>query len=329
MTDQSQILTPDAFRLVVEQDAAGMRLDLFLSRRQPETLSRSQVQKFVDEGHVLVNDRPAKTAYKLKRGDVIDIRLPAPKPSVLLPEAMELNILYEDADLLVLDKPAGLVVHPAAGHHSGTLVNGLLAHCRDLSGIGGVLRPGIVHRLDKDTSGLMVVAKNDFVHRELSNQFKERRVKKVYGALVYGHIAEEKGVIRLPIGRHPLERQMMSTLSRRGKEALTRWEIREYLGMATLLDVFIETGRTHQIRVHLNAIGYPVIGDPVYGKGKGFGDMRDQRLKAQLKRMNRQALHAQGLRFFHPVRLVDMEFSSPLPSDMTWLCAFLREDGGA
>ncbi len=304
-----------------------MRLDLFLPR-QHASLSRSQVRKLLDEGHVLVNNRLVKASHKIKKGDLVEIRVPDPKPSVILPEEMALNILYEDAYLLVLDKPAGLVVHPAAGHHGGTLVNGLLCHCRDLSGIGGVLRPGIVHRLDKDTSGLMVVAKTDFVHRALSDQFRDRQVKKTYQALVYGNVADDKGLINLPIGRHPMERQMMSTKSRRGKEAVTRWEVCERYGIVTLLDVFIETGRTHQIRVHLNAVGHPVVGDPVYGKMKGINNIQDNRVKGQLKKMHRQALHAKALRFFHPVREVDLEFASPPPSDMADLCAFLRNERG-
>ena len=304
-----------------------MRLDLFLVRRHL-ALSRSQVRKAIEEGRVLVNGFSTKTGQRLKKGARVEMWQPGPQPSELLPEPMDLSILYEDAALLVLDKPAGLVVHPAAGHREGTLVNALLYHCRDLSGIGGVLRPGIVHRLDKDTSGLMVVAKTDRVHRELSDQFKERRVKKTYQALVWGEMPEEAGLIDLPIGRHPVERQMMSTRSRRGREAITRWEIRERFGSVTLLDVFIETGRTHQIRVHLHAIGHSVVGDPVYGKAKGNREITDQQLKARFKTMNRQALHARNLRFFHPVRQVELEFSSPMPEDMAALCRVLRNDRG-
>jgi 23S rRNA pseudouridine1911/1915/1917 synthase len=314
-------------RHVVGKEDTALRLDIFLSR-QHVAMSRSHVRKIVEDGCVLVNGLLTKVAHKLKKGDVVIVRIPEPISSVILPEAMDLSILYEDNCLLVLDKPAGLVVHPAAGHHQGTLVSGLLYHCRDLSGIGGVLRPGIVHRLDKDTSGLMVVAKTDLIHRALSDQFKQRRVKKTYQALVYGNVAEEKGLVDLPIGRHPVERQMMSTKSRCGKEALTRWEIRERFGMATLLDVFIETGRTHQIRVHLNVIGHPVVGDPVYGKVKGIRENPDHRWKELLKNMHRQALHAKGLRFFHPLRNVEMEFSSPLPSDIMDLLAFLRNERG-
>ncbi|MDD5167921.1 MAG: RluA family pseudouridine synthase [Syntrophales bacterium] len=312
---------------IIEEEDVGMRLDLFLSRSLP-SISRSQLQKDVEEGRALVNGRKTKAGHKLKKGDAVDVELPEPIPCYIEPEAMELTILYEDAHLLVLDKPAGLVVHPACGHHGGTLVGGLLHHCRDLSGIGGVLRPGIVHRLDKDTSGLMVVAKTDAVHRALSDQFKERRVKKTYQALVYGNIREETGIIDLPIGRHPVERQMMSTKSRRGKEALTRWEVRERFAAVTLLDVSIETGRTHQIRVHLNAVGYPVVGDPVYGKSRNFLDARSRAFKEHVKRLNRQALHAGRLRFLHPVRKIDLEFTAPLPPDMEALCAYLRNDGG-
>lgn len=319
-------MTPNPMEYTILPDDAGMRLDLFLSRQHGE-LSRSQIQRAIEEGHVRVNSRQSKTGLKLKGGDIVAVHWPDPKPSVMLPEAMDLDILYEDAHLLVVNKPAGLVVHPAAGHHGGTLVNGLLHHCRDLSGIGGVLRPGIVHRLDKDTSGLMVVAKTDVVHRALSDQFKARRVKKTYQALVYGDIREEAGSIDLPIGRHPVERQRMSTRSRRGKEAITRWEVRERFGMATLLDVFIETGRTHQIRVHFHAIGHPVVGDPVYGKAQSLQGNRNRDLREYLKKMNRQALHAKALRFYHPIRQIDIEFSSVLPDDMAALCDALRQEG--
>lgn len=314
-------------RFVPKTEDEGTRLDLFLSRRIAD-ISRSQIQRAVEAGHVLVNGLATKTGHRLKKRDVVDVHLPEPKPSAIRAEVMELRILYEDASLLVLDKPAGLVVHPAAGHHEGTLVHGLLHHCQDLSGIGGVLRPGIVHRLDKDTSGLLVVAKTDLVHRELSAQFKERRVKKKYQALVYGDVREDRGLIDLPIGRHPVERQKMAAGGRRGKEAVTRWEVHERFRVATLLDVCIETGRTHQIRVHLNAIGHPVVGDTVYGKTKGHREIADLRLRERCRQMGRQALHARTLRFLHPVRRVEMEFSSPLPEDMAALCDFLRTAGG-
>jgi len=211
------------------------------------------------------------------------------------------------------------VVHPAAGHREGTLVNALLHHCGDLSGIGGILRPGIVHRLDKDTSGLMVAAKTDRVHRALTEQFKARKVRKVYEAVVHGDMAQEEGVISMPIGRHPVARQRMSVRSRKGREAVTRWRVRERFGQATLLEVVIETGRTHQIRVHLHAIGHPVVGDPVYGKGSGTG-----KRQGPLGRMGRQALHARSLGFFHPERQLEMAFTSPLPPDMVLLCDNLR-----
>lgn len=321
-------MTPHPIVFTVTQDDAGMRLDLFVARRHDDQ-SRSQIQKAIEDGHVLVNGRLSKTGLKLKAGDAVSVQWPEPTPSVMPPEAMDLNILYEDAHLLVLDKPAGLVVHPAAGHHTGTLVNGLLHHCHDLSGIGGVLRPGIVHRLDKDTSGLMIVAKTDAVHRALSDQFKARQVKKTYQAVAYGNIDEENGSIDLPIGRHPVERQKMSTLSRRGKEAITRWAVRERYGVATLLDVMIETGRTHQIRVHFHAIHHPVVGDPVYGKALALQGSRYRDSREALKKMGRQALHAKVLRFYHPVRQVELEFSSSLPADMAMLCDALRRDAEA
>ncbi|MCE5265495.1 MAG: RluA family pseudouridine synthase [Deltaproteobacteria bacterium] len=312
------------FTVVPEQ--GGLRLDLFLVGREIG-LSRSQVQRAVNEGRVRVNGSPARSGRKLKPGDEVAVFLPEAKPSGVLPEAIPLSILYEDASLLVVDKPAGMVVHPAAGHADGTLVNALLHHCRDLSGIGGVLRPGIVHRLDKETSGLLVVAKSDAAHQGLAAQFKRHEVKKTYQALVVGEPGAEGGRIEAAVGRHPTDRKKMSTQSRRGRSAVTVWRVRERYGVAALLEVDIETGRTHQIRVHLTDLGHPVVGDRVYGGAGRIRTVGDPAARARMKAMDRQALHAWRLAFAHPLTGEDMAFTAPLPADMAGLCAFLRERG--
>lgn len=313
-------------RLAVAPEEAGLRLDLFLTGREIG-LSRSQVQRAVEEGWVRVNGTPVRSGRKLKAGDEVAVDLPEARPSGVLPEAIPLAILYEDASLLVIDKPAGMVVHPAAGHAGGTLVNALLHHCRDLSGIGGVLRPGIVHRLDKETSGLLVVAKSDEAHRGLAGQFKLHEVRKTYQALVYGEPGEDGGRIEAAVGRHPTDRKRMSTQSRRGRSAVTVWRIRERYGVAALLEVDIETGRTHQIRVHLTDLGHPVVGDRVYGGAGRIRSVGDSAARARMKTMDRQALHAWRLAFAHPVTGEKMQFTAPLPEDMAGLCAFLRERG--
>jgi 23S rRNA pseudouridine1911/1915/1917 synthase len=313
-------------RFEVAPEEGGLRLDLFLAGREIG-LSRSQVQRAVVEGRVRVNGTPARSGRKLKAGDEVAIHLPEARPSGVLPEAIPLAIQYEDASLLVIDKPAGMVVHPAAGHAGGTLVNALLHHCRDLSGIGGVLRPGIVHRLDKETSGLLVVAKSDEAHRGLAGQFKRHEVRKTYQALVYGEPGADGGRIEAAVGRHPTDRKRMSTQSRRGRSAVTVWRIRERYGAAALLEVDIETGRTHQIRVHLTELGHPVVGDRVYGGAGRIRSVSDPAARARMKTMDRQALHAWRLAFAHPVTGEKMQFTAPLPEDMSGLCAFLRERG--
>jgi 23S rRNA pseudouridine1911/1915/1917 synthase len=311
-------------RFTVTPQDEGVRVDLFLAGKVTEC-SRAQIQRAVSDGRVFVNDRPAKAARKVKVGDAIAICIPEARPSGIVPEAIPLTILYEDASLLVIDKPAGMVVHPAAGHADGTLVNALLHHCHDLSGIGGVLRPGIVHRLDKGTSGLMVVAKSDAVHRGLAGQFKRHEVAKTYQALVYGNPQGEGGRIAAPVGRHPRDRKKMSTRSHHGRDAVTIWRVRERFGAAAFLEVDIETGRTHQIRVHLTALGLPVVGDTLYGGAARVRDVKDVTIRARMKAMGRQALHAARLSFTHPATGEKMQFVSPLPDDMASLCAFLRE----
>jgi 23S rRNA pseudouridine1911/1915/1917 synthase len=255
----------------------------------------------------------------------VTICLPEAKPCGVAPEAIPLKILFEDASLLVVDKSAGMVVHPAAGHSGGTLVNALLHHCGDLSGIGGVLRPGIVHRLDKGTSGLLVVAKSDEAHQGLAGQFKRHEVRKTYLALVYGDPKTDGGRIESAVGRHPTDRKKMSTKSRRGRSAVSDWRVRERYGVAALLEVDIETGRTHQIRVHLTELGHPVVGDRVYGGEGRIKTVSDPMARSRMKKLDRPALHAWRLAFAHPLTGEAMQFSVEPPEDMDVLCAFLRD----
>jgi 23S rRNA pseudouridine1911/1915/1917 synthase len=307
---------------IVAEGEQGLRMDVFLPQKDP-TLSRSQAKRLIEDGDAIVDGKPVRASHRLKPGEKVSLRKPPPVPSEIVPEAIPLHILYEDGAIIVVDKPAGMVVHPAAGNYSGTLVNALQHHCRNLSGIGGVMRPGIVHRLDKGTSGLMVAAKSDEAHRHLAEQFKRRQVSKHYTALVHGNLRENEGVADAAVGRHPVERKKMSTASRRGKAALTRWRVLERFGAFTLLEAKIETGRTHQIRVHLSALGHPVAGDSVYGASKRA--VETPALRAVLKKLPRQALHAGRLSFAHPVTGEEMSFESPLPEDMAEVIRTLRE----
>jgi len=307
---------------MVGRDEQGLRLDVYLSRRDP-ALSRSHARRLIDDGDALVDGKAARASHRLRTGEKVSLRKPPPVPSEIVPEEIPLDIRFEDDAILVVDKPAGMVVHPAAGNFRGTLVNALQFHCRHLSGIGGVMRPGIVHRLDKGTSGLMVIAKSDEAHRHLSEQFKRRLVSKHYTALVHGNVRQDEGVVDAPVGRHPVERKKMSTASRRGKAALTRWRVLERFGAFTLLAAKIETGRTHQIRVHLSALGHPVVGDSVYGGSKRL--VESPALRAVLKKLSRQALHAGRLSFAHPVTGEEMTFESILPEDMAEVIRVLRE----
>lgn len=295
----------------VDASQAGERLDLFLVARVGGQ-SRSQIQRLIRDGHVQVGGKPSRPNYAVRGGDVVAIEIPDPVPSAPKPEAVPLDVRYQDADIIVIDKPAGMVVHPAPGHAEGTLVNALLHHADGLSGLGGELRPGIVHRLDRGTSGLMVVAKHDAAHRELSRQFEQREVEKEYIALVWGEVQQGRR-IDAGIGRDPHDRKKMSARSRRARTAVTRVTKSRFLRGVSHLHVAIATGRTHQIRVHLSAIGHPVVGDALYG------GMR-QRLPAHLRpvlRLTRPFLHAARLAFVHPGdpdrRLV---FETPLPADL-------------
>ncbi|MFZ2396047.1 MAG: RluA family pseudouridine synthase [Smithella sp.] len=307
----------------IDKSQIGQRLDIFLAQVEP-TISRSHVKHVIEEGDVLVNGKAPKVSQHLKEGDVIILTQRPPIEATALPQDMLLNIVYEDEAIIVINKPAGMVVHPAPGNPDNTLVNALLFHCHDLSGIGGVLRPGIVHRLDKNTSGLIVAAKSDDAHRQLSAQFEKHDVHKKYLALVWGDVKGNTGEIVLPVGRHANNRKKMSTKSKRGKDALTLWKARERYGVATLLEVEIKTGRTHQIRVHLSDRGYPVIGDQVYGNSAKINTVKDPLLKAKIKEFNRQALHAAQLSFIHPQKGERVVFTADMPQDMTGLCAQLR-----
>lgn len=293
-----------------------IRLDVFLANRSND-LSRSRIQALIKKGFIKVNNCASKPSYRLKAGDQVFLTIPPPEIPALEPEAVEFGIVHEDDSIIVLDKPPGVVVHPAPGHSSGTLVHGLLKHCQDLSGIGGVLRPGIVHRLDKDTSGLLVVAKNDRAHAILAGQFKAGEVNKQYLALVHGRIQDHQHEINLPISRHPKKRKEMAVSVSGGKQALTRWKkIEEFQSGFSLLEVAIKTGRTHQIRVHLSHIGHPVVGDPVYGYGRRWWNKHPLHKKGILPSINRQMLHAKRLGFIHPDQKCYLEFESPLPNDM-------------
>lgn len=302
----------------VEADSDGLRLDHFLSSLNPD-LSRSQLQRLIRDGRVAAEGLQIKPGAIVHEGLTIELDVPAPTPSTVEAEAIPLTVLHDDADLIVIDKPAGMVVHPGAGHRGGTLVNALLHHVDDLSGIGGEERPGIVHRLDRGTSGLMVVAKNDAAHRELSRQFQEREVEKTYLALVWG-VVEAGRRIDLPIGRDPKDRQKMSTRARHARDAVTRVVRADKLRGVTLIEVAIDTGRTHQIRVHLAAISHPVIGDATYAGVRRHvaADVR------AVNRLERPFLHAHRLAFRHPADDRPMTFESPLPADLQQVLDALR-----
>ncbi len=300
----------------ISNEQSGQRLDLFLSKIIPE-LSRSHFKKLINDKMIQVNGSTVRPSYETRAGDLIRVTIPESDPDeVLKPEPMPLDIIFEDEDLLIVNKPPGLVVHPGAGHASGTLVHGLLAHSTRLALQGSPLRPGIVHRLDKDTSGALVIARSERAYLDLIRQFKERGVKKEYLALVYGSPAKSAGEISSQLGRHPIDRKKIAVLEGRGRAALSRWTVEKDWGETALLRVKIETGRTHQIRVHLSHIGHPVVGDETYGGGKRrAGKIKSAPVRQLLFRAQRQMLHAIWLQFTHPVTGGIVSATAPLPQD--------------
>ncbi|TCW57190.1 ribosomal large subunit pseudouridine synthase D [Bacillus thuringiensis] len=288
----------EVVQVTVAEEQKSERIDKFVAEINSEW-SRSQVQQWIKDGVVTVNGKSVKVNYKVKENDEITVTIPDPEELDIQAEDMNLEIYYEDADVLVVNKPRGMVVHPAPGHTSGTLVNGLMHHCTDLSGINGVMRPGIVHRIDKDTSGLLMVAKNDVAHESLVNQLVAKTVTRRYKAIVHGVIPHDKGTIDAPIGRDKKERQSM-TVDENGKNAVTHFQVLERFKDFTLVECRLETGRTHQIRVHMKYIGYPLAGDPKYGPKKTLD-------------MNGQALHAGILGFDHPRTGEYIQFEAPIP----------------
>ncbi|SFB08441.1 RluA family pseudouridine synthase [Selenomonas ruminantium] len=298
--------------MVFKAEVKGQRLDVFVVEHCPE-LSRSHVQKLIEQGMVLVDGAQRKANYKLRGTEEVQVSVPEAEPITAAPEDIPLDILYEDKDIIVVNKARGMVVHPASGVYSGTLVNALLHHCQDLSGINGEIRPGIVHRLDKDTSGVMVCAKNDTAHLDLAEQIRTKTAHRTYWAIVHGNIKEEAGIIKGDIGRHPTDRKKMAIVRENGKPAVTHFKVLERFGEYTLVECKLETGRTHQIRVHMTSIGHPLVNDPKYGPKKSSPFA-----------IQGQALHSLQLTLTHPVSKEEMTFTAPVPSDMEKILTGLR-----
>ncbi len=296
-----------------KRDDAGIRLDVYCAA-QEASLTRSRIASLIRDGQLWVNGKPAKAGMKLNGGEEIRLEIPAPQPMELKAEDLPLDIVYEDGDIVVINKPRGMVVHPAVGNMTGTLVHALMYHCRDLSGIGGTIRPGIVHRIDKDTTGLLVVAKTDRAHQSLTEQLAQRRMHRTYWALVEG-VVKNDGQVDAPIARHPVDRKKMAVVPG-GREALTFYHVQERFTAYTLLECRLATGRTHQIRVHMAHIKHPVVGDPVYG------------IRKQAFTLEGQLLHALRLELCHPVTGKTMEFSAPLPEDFAHVLQVLRRREG-
>lgn len=301
----------DLIEMIVDEEAEG-RIDAYLAEELDE-VSRSYIQRLIKKEYITVNGSNIKAKYKICEGDKIEIRLPKPKKLQVLPEDIDIDIVYEDKDLAVVNKPRGMVVHPAPGNYSGTLVNALLYHLKSLSSINGIIRPGIVHRIDKDTTGLLMVAKNNFSHMGLSEQLKEHSINRRYWALVNGNIREDSGTINAPIGRHPVDRKKMAVVHRNSRDAITHFKVLERFGDYTLIEAKLETGRTHQIRVHMSYISHPVVGDPVYGR------------KNEKYNLKGQLLHAKIIGFIHPRNEEYMEFDSELPNDFMRILNILRK----
>lgn len=308
---------PTVFKFQVMTNSSGQRLDMFLAGQNDlSDLTRTVLQGLIKDGEVLVNGLVKKTGYRIREGDLITVNIPPVVPSSLVAEEVPFEILYEDEDIVVLSKPPGIVVHPACGHHTGTLVHGLLYHCANLSGISGEERPGIVHRLDKDTSGAMVVAKNDLSHHNLVEQFKARTIRKKYRAILSGHLKPLSGRVDSPIGRHHINRKKMAVNQQNGREAITTWQVLdEFDKPFTFVELGLETGRTHQIRVHMASLGCPVAGDSLYGKKTPF----DEELA-----LERQCLHSYSLSFSHPRNGKLVECIAPLWPDIEAALAKLR-----
>jgi 23S rRNA pseudouridine1911/1915/1917 synthase len=295
--------------VIIQPSDAGERIDTFLAKETG--ITRSQIRKSIEKGEIAANGRSVIQNYRLKAHDVITIDIAEKRDEGLTPEQIPIEILYQDEHLVVVNKPAGMIVYPAAGHSHGTLMNALSYHCGPVAAVGGPLRPGVVHRLDKDTSGVMVVALNDRAYYGLVEQFRQRTIKRRYVALVYGDLKDDEGEIALRIGRSESDRKKMSTRVRRGKEAVTRWKVMKRFGKTTLIEVRLGTGRTHQIRVHLSSVGHPVLGDRTYGKKVDIELKSGKRIL-----FPRQMLHAELLGFQHPATGAFLKFSSPLPDDM-------------
>lgn len=299
-----------SMNFIVDIDNVGKRIDVYLAE-MIDNMSRSQIQKIIGDGNVVVNEKIVKSNYKLKEDDEIVLNLPEPVALKIEPENIPIEIVYEDNDLVVVNKPQGMVVHPAPGNYSGTLVNALLFHCKNLSSINGVIRPGIVHRIDKDTSGILVVAKNDISHRSLAEQIKEHSVNRIYLAIAEGIVKDDEGTINKPIARHHVDRKKMAIVEG-GREAITHYRVLERFRENTYIQCKLKTGRTHQIRVHMSSIGHPLVGDPVYG------------YKKQKYKLEGQALHAATLGFIHPTKNEYMEFTSTPPRYFIELLEKLR-----
>ncbi len=300
---------------------AGKRADAFLAERSD--LTRSAAVRLMESGHILVNGKSLDKKYKVRAGDVFTLEIPEAEPDRAEPENIPLDIVYEDEDMVVVNKPKGMVVHPAAGNPTGTLVNALLYHCKgSLSGIGGVIRPGIVHRIDKDTEGLLVVAKNDRAHLFLAEEIKTHRVRRIYYAIVLGNFREDEGTVCAPIGRHPVDRKRMAVVRdpELGREAITHWRVLERFGQFTFIRCELETGRTHQIRVHMASIGHPLMGDGIYGGGGTAWEARHRRL------LDGQCLVATELRLTHPTTREEMTFTVPMPKDFEEILTILRKE---
>ena len=304
----------EIYTFTPDEEQKNLRIDKFLSEQLPDQ-SRSYLQKLLKEGNVTVNEKTVKANYKVQLSDTVKLELPEPECPDILPEDIPLDILYEDEDVLIINKPKGMVVHPSAGHYTHTVVNAVMFHCKEhLSGINGVMRPGIVHRIDMDTTGAIVICKNDMAHQSLADQLKEHSITRKYRALVHGNLKEDEGTVEGPIGRHATDRKKMAINYKNGKPAVTHYKVLERFGAYTFIECQLETGRTHQIRVHMASIGHPLVGDITYGPAK-----------CPFKHLQGQCLHAMVLGFVHPRTNEYIEFSAPLPEYVTDLLENLRK----